>query len=61
VFGSAGFGQSIPGSQLAPHHDHVARGIDTEANLTALDTHDGDTDVIPDVDLLQQLPREHEH
>lgn len=40
---------------------HVARSLDTEANLVAVDLHDGHDNVVADYDLLTELPAEHQH
>src|SRR5207244_3209767 len=47
--------------QFLPVNRHVARGLDPQANLAAIDIHNGDTDVIADVDLFPELTTEYEH
>ena len=37
---------------------YVARRLDTQPNLAAVDVHDGDADVVADEDLFAQLPTE---
>jgi hypothetical protein len=51
----------VQGKELLAIDRHVARGFDTEANLTAIDVHDRDTDVVADKNLLPELTTEYEH
>ena len=39
----------------------IARGFNAEANLTAIDVHDRDTDIVADKNLLPELTTEYEH
>ena len=47
--------------QLRANDGYVARGVDAQAHLSALQADDGDADVIPDEKSFHQLPGQHEH
>src|SRR5438132_243103 len=51
----------LQGQQLLPVDGHVARRLDAEADLTAVDVHDRDADVLPDINLLAEFSAEHQH
>jgi hypothetical protein len=39
----------------------IARGLDAETNLSAIDVHYRDADIVSDVDLFPELTTEYEH
>src|SRR5262245_6803138 len=47
--------------QLLAVDGHIARRLDPQADLAAIDVHDRDADVVPDVNLLSQFPAQDQH
>jgi hypothetical protein len=47
--------------QLAPDDDHLARRFDSEPDLTSVEAHDGDADVVADVELFHQFSGQDQH
>src|SRR5437868_7153669 len=59
--GGGAFAGRLERQQLLAVDGHVARGVDAEANLAPVDVHDGDTDVVTDVDFFTELAAEDQH
>src|SRR5262245_24512549 len=47
--------------QFLPVDRHVTRCLDPQADLASIDVHDGDADVVTDVDLLTQFATQDQH
>jgi hypothetical protein len=47
--------------ELGANHGHLAWGFDSKPDLPPFEPDDGHADVITDVELFHQLPRQHQH
>jgi hypothetical protein len=50
-----------PGNKLGTDHGHLARGLDPEPDLAPFKADDSHTDIVADVKLFHQLPRQYQH
>jgi hypothetical protein len=50
-----------PGNQFGADHGHLTRGLDPEPDLPPFEADDSDADVVSDIELLHQLPRQDQH
>jgi hypothetical protein len=48
-------------NQFGADDRDLARGLDSQSDLTSLQANYGDADIVADEKLLHQLPREHQH
>ncbi len=50
-----------PGNELGTDHGHLTWGFDPEPDLPTFKADDSHTDIVADVKLFHQLPRQYQH
>lgn len=49
------------GYEFGTHDGDVARGFDSKTHLSAIQTHDSDTDIVANIQFFHQFSRQHQH
>jgi hypothetical protein len=50
-----------PGNELGTDHGHLTWGLDPEPDLPPFKAYDSHTDIVADVKLFHQFPRQYQH